>query len=336
MATARRRPTISDVARAASVSITTVSDAMSGKGRVDPATRQRVLDAAAAAGWKPRRSARALRSGRTGIVALCIPAERSSWANWMRHSDYFQHLSAACAAAAVDRGRMLLLAPRPADAAELDALDVDGLLVADPGRDDPVVQLCLEASVPVVTIDRQPGDTGPWWAGNDHAAGAGRALDHLHERGSRRIALLTSSAPWAWFDDTLRAYREWCAAAGADPIVADVDLDETIASSGAVFGALLDRDDTIDGVLVLPTHGAIGAVQAVQQRGRRVPDDVRVVAGVDSMAVATSGITALDLRPAALGEAAVGLLERRIRSSPTGPAASPELVESALQVRSSS
>lgn len=335
MANGRRRPTIADVARAASVSITTVSDAMSGKGRVDPTTRQRVLDAADAVGWQPRRSAQSLRSGRTGTIALCIPPARESWAHWMRNSDYFQQVTASCAAAAIDAGLLLLLTPRPTSRAELANLDVDGMVVVDPVRDDPVVALCHQTATPVVTIDRQPGGTDSSWVGNDHAEGTRAALAHLRDRGAHTVALFTSDAPWGWFDETRVAYELWCAAERITPIVRLVDLDLTISSAAEALRGLLEEGITPDGVLALPTSSAFGVLECAAAYGLSAPTDLRVIAGVDGAAMATAGVTALDLRPGELGQAAVALLHDRIAGAAHGALAGPTQIESILRVRAS-
>jgi DNA-binding LacI/PurR family transcriptional regulator len=335
MATGRRRPTINDVARAASVSVTTVSDAISGKGRVGPATRRRVLDAADAVGWQPRRAAQSLRSGRTGTIALCIPPSRDSWAHWMRNSDYFQQVTASCAAAAIDAELLLLLAPRPTSRAALANLDVDGLVLVDPLLDDPVTRLCNELGVPMVSIDRQPDSASSAWVGNDHAAGTTLALDHLASRGARSIALFTGAEPWGWFTDTRRAYDEWCANHGVAPVVRHIDLDLTIAAASSAFAGLAADGVAIDAVLALPTNSALGVLDAVAADGRRVPEAVRVIAGVDSVAVATAGVSALDLQPAVLAREAVTLLRERVAGR-TGTAASgPTVVETLLRQRSS-
>jgi DNA-binding LacI/PurR family transcriptional regulator len=332
------RPTIADVARAASVSITTVSDAMSGKGRVDPATRRRVRDAAAAVDWEPRRAAQALRSGRSGTIALCIPPDASSVPLWMRYSDYLQQLTASCAGAAIASGLRLLLAPRPETSAELARLDVDGLIVVDPSRDDALVELCTRANLPVVTVDRQPGDDGHWWVGNDHLAGAGIALDHLHARGARRVALLIGAEPWTWFDETRAAYERWCARTGCTPLIRSIDLDEVVESATAAVLELLDDTPRLDGVLALPMNSGIGVLIAATRAGVAVPDDLLVVAGVDSVALATArpSVTALDLQPDALASAAVSLLQQRIDGTGRDHVAGPVLVEVVLRERDSS
>ncbi|MEV1294657.1 LacI family DNA-binding transcriptional regulator [Pseudonocardia sp. NPDC049635] len=309
---ARRRPTITDVAAAAGVSVSTVSSAMNGTGRVDPATRDRVRAAAVELGWRPRRAAQALRSGRTGTVALCIPPERALWARWMRESDYLQQLTVACAASAIEAGLLMLLAPRPSGAEELARLDVDGMLLLDPFRDDPVSAACAAAGLALVTVDREPGRDDGWWAGNDHAAATRRALEHLGGRGARRIALFSGDEPWAWLDDARRTYDDWCAARGTGPLVRTLGMNRTVAEAADAARTL---PSDVDAVLALPTDAALGV--------RAAAPGLAVVSGVDSTAVAAAGITALDLRPTELGEAAVALLVRRLAGSGPGPVVVP-------------
>jgi DNA-binding LacI/PurR family transcriptional regulator len=98
MAKRRQFPTIRDVAEAAGVSVTTVSDVVNGKGRVDPITRERVKQAVVEVGWRPRRSARALRSGNSGVFALCFPRRDRGVGDWLLNADSDMALVAGCAA----------------------------------------------------------------------------------------------------------------------------------------------------------------------------------------------------------------------------------------------
>jgi len=70
-----KRPTIHDVASAAGVSVTTVSDALNGKGRVDPATRKRVAQVVQSLGYRANRHARGLRSRLSGALGLLLPVD---------------------------------------------------------------------------------------------------------------------------------------------------------------------------------------------------------------------------------------------------------------------
>ena len=71
--------TMHDVAQSAGVSIKTVSNVINDYPHIRPATKQRVLDAIAALGYRPNLSARSLRSGRTGMIALVIPELRNAY-----------------------------------------------------------------------------------------------------------------------------------------------------------------------------------------------------------------------------------------------------------------
>ena len=154
----RLRPTIKDVAAAAGVSVTTVSDVVNERGRVDPATRERVQRYVLELGYRPQRSARALRSGRTGILAMCLPVPEQGVSGWLLNAEFDMAVIAASAAAAVDTGHQLLLAPRPATTADLARLEVDGVLLADPAAGDPTVALlqgCLLYTSPSPRDKRQ-------------------------------------------------------------------------------------------------------------------------------------------------------------------------------------
>jgi len=331
----RQSPTIRDVARVAGVSVTTVSDVVNDKGRVDPQTRERVRQAVTEVGWRPRRSARALRSGQSRVFALCFPRHDRGVGDWLLNADYDMQLVVGCAAAAVDSGRQLLLAPRPRDIADLTDLDVDGVILADPQEGDPAVTVLNRAGIPVVTIERDLRRTDGWWVEGDSAASTRRVLDHFVEQGARTIAMLTSDAPWAWFEDTSAAYLEWCEERGMRPLLRLIDVDNSRRSAADATRALLSSRQAPDAIFVIPRHAPLGVLDAAAELGRSVPGDLLVAAGMDSQTLAVSSppVTAVDLRPLETARAAVRLLERRVDGEEQ---AGPVVVETGLVVRASS
>src|ERR1044072_1167505 len=104
------RPTIRDVAAAVGMSPTTVSHALNGKGRVDPDTRERIAETARELGYRPNPTARRLRSGRSGAIALLLPfVEPDIVRDEMLALDYYMHLAGAAARPALARGDPMLL-----------------------------------------------------------------------------------------------------------------------------------------------------------------------------------------------------------------------------------
>ena len=93
------RPTIHDVAKAAGVSITTVSHSLNGKGRVDPATRAQVMQVVRQLGYRANRNAKGLRSGRYDTLALMLPVRADVQADEALSLDFYMSLAAAAAAA---------------------------------------------------------------------------------------------------------------------------------------------------------------------------------------------------------------------------------------------
>src|SRR3954453_21147328 len=98
------RITIRDVAAAVGLSPTTVSHALPGKGRGDPAPRERGAETAQQLGYRPARTARRLRSGRSGAIALLLPfVEPDIARDEMLALDYYMHPGGSAAGAALGR-----------------------------------------------------------------------------------------------------------------------------------------------------------------------------------------------------------------------------------------
>ncbi|HYJ70166.1 MAG TPA: LacI family DNA-binding transcriptional regulator [Nocardioidaceae bacterium] len=330
----RRAPTIRDVASFAGVSVTTVSDVVNGKGRVDPDTRKRVIAAVDEVGWRPRRSARALRSGQSGVFALCLPQRDHSVGDWLLNADYDMALVAACAAAAVDSDRQLLLAPRPKDVTDLVRLDVDGVIIADPQEGDLALTVLNGAGIPVVTIERDLRRTDGWWVETDTVGSTYMVLDHLAAQGAERIALIGSDAPWAWFSETIEAYTTWCEEREWRPQIRLIDVNKPTTSAAAAVRRLLRLRRPPDAIFAQPQGAPLSVLAAATAAGRRVPDDLMLVAGIDgqTLQLAHPPITALDLRPVEIARAAIDLLARRVAGADT---AGPEVVEAKLVTRQS-
>src|SRR5438046_10212833 len=92
------RPTIRDVAKAAGVSVTTVSHALNGKGRVDPNTRARVAQVVRRLGYRANRHARGLRIGRSGSLGLLLPVSGDARSDETLRLDFDMRLAGAAAA----------------------------------------------------------------------------------------------------------------------------------------------------------------------------------------------------------------------------------------------
>jgi DNA-binding LacI/PurR family transcriptional regulator len=192
--------------------------------------------------------------------------------------------------------------------------------------------------VPVVSLGRQPGAEAEIPYIDLHSYSTGQLLlDHLYERGSRRIALMIGSGRRHSYIDVAAAYSDFAAGHGLEPIVIRVDEQEGEAGGYRAALALLEAHPDVDGICALVDAFAVGVVRAVQETGRKVPEDVKVVTRYNGLRAQTCepALTAVNLNLGMAADLAVNLLLEHRRGDTTrhvvsGP--SPELVERASSV----
>ncbi|MFN3949697.1 LacI family DNA-binding transcriptional regulator [Microbacterium sp.] len=285
--------TLHDVARLASVSIKTVSNVINDRPNIRATTRERVEKAIAELGYTPNLTARNLRSGRTGAIALAVPDLALS---------YFAELAAIVIAEAERRGVVVLVEQTGGDRErEIDLLRsprlklTDGLIFSPLGMGQDDVGR-LSVSYPMVLLGERIFD-GP----TDHVTmqnveAARDATAYLLANGRRRIALVGAHDGEIIGSAGLRmrGYREALSAAGIpydDDIVGYTTMWHR-ANGADSMRELLRRGVEFDAVLGLNDTLALGAMRALQESGRRVPDDVWVV-GFDDLDEAQYSIPSL-------------------------------------------
>ncbi|MBW5421447.1 LacI family DNA-binding transcriptional regulator [Streptomyces sp. BG9H] len=321
-------PRLTDIARAAEVSTATVSHALNGTGRIGEATRRRVRETATRLGY----GAPGPRSGRTlGVAVTTFPG---AW-NYTEVA-YFSRVVTAATSAAHARG--YALTTFPADRAADDSwhgLSVDGMLIVDSPRGDPMVRALRARGIPLV-FDGAPGDPRPGdrWVDNDHGATTHEVLDHLTASGARRIALQSGNGDEHYARAVTAAYTGWCARHGTAPRIVPFEVAD---GQGHAFDALLRGPDRADAVYAAYDPGGRQLLAAAARHGLRVPADLRVVCASEDpgYAVTVPPVTTVTLDPERTARAAVRLLVDQIEGTCRTPPG-PVVVPSALLGRASS
>lgn len=329
------RPTIRDVAKAAGVSVTTVSHALNDKGRVDPATRALVTRVVHQLGYRANRHAQGLRSGRSGALALLLPIRTDARADEALSLDFYLRLASAAAGAAFSQEQALMLLPPTIVQTGLHGLGLDGGIVVDPSPRDPRVSLLAGQGLPVVTIERDLGRPDDlWFVASEAAVNARQVLDHLAARGSRRIALLVPRTDWGWATQTLSAYDSWVREHRVPRLITPVAMEPGEESAFLAARQLLDRPRPPDAIFVVAARFVRGVLRAAEAAGRRVPGQLLIAAGVDSLQAREGHppVTALDLHPERQAEAAVEMLLARLNDDRVE---APRYIPATLRLRTS-
>ncbi|MFF2197597.1 LacI family DNA-binding transcriptional regulator, partial [Streptomyces sp. NPDC058157] len=311
----RRKPTIADVARAASVSPTTVSHALNGLGKVDPRTRERIKRTAAELGYRPNLRAQRLRNGEAKAIALASSMPFAVAAGPSRLGFYME-IAAAAAERAMVHGYALVLVPPVQSGSPLHSLDIDGAVVVEPGEDDPAVAGLRERGLPYVALGREVARPDAPYVDLCGGAVTGLLLEHLREQGARRPALLIGAGSRHSSVDARAAYERAAAADGGWPPVVVTAPEEGGEQAGyEACAALLAGHPETDAVCALVDVFAVGAVRAVRDSGRRVPEDVLVATRYDGPRARTCEppLTAVDLHLDRAAADAVELLLSRLR-----------------------
>ncbi|WP_406277867.1 LacI family DNA-binding transcriptional regulator [Embleya sp. NBC_00896] len=270
----RKRIGIRDVAEATGLSITTVSHALSGKGQIAPQTRARVREAADRLDYRPSPVARGLVSGRTGILGLAVShLGAAPWEGTYR--PYYAAFSAGATMAAIERDYALVVVPGDPASGLWARVPMDGLIIIDPVRDDPLLVDCTRRGLPFVTDGRpiDPGYEDVATIDSDLEGGMPAILDHLWDSGARDIALLSGSEVDAYTQDCEALYRAWCERRGRRPRVEAPAPGEQPARAAHRLLAGPDRPDAVHGLN--ETYGQALLV-AARRLGLAIPDDLRV------------------------------------------------------------
>ncbi len=304
----KNRMGIRDVAAAAGVSITTVSDALNGKGRIPEATREHVRLTADRLGYRPSVAARTLRTGRSGLLGLTTGLFTADGASG-QEVDSFLESARAALAAAHHRGYSLVILPTTPQGALWRSVAVDGIVLFGGHPAEAVAAELHHQDIPIVAADGARPGSAPvhGWVTHDEAAATERILSHFAERGARHVGLLRAAGPCAASDDDLTAYRSWCAHRGQAPLVEEF-TDPADAPRAA--DRILARSERPDAVLGTHHTCARALLAAAQRRRLIIPCELMVACLSENPALATTEppVTTVGLHPRASAEAAVDIL----------------------------
>jgi DNA-binding LacI/PurR family transcriptional regulator len=289
----RRRPTIEDVAAEAGVSRGTVSRVLNGGVNVSPAALSAVHKAIRKTRYVVNHHARSLVTQRAQSVAFILsePQER------LFEDPNFGSLLRGCTKALAEHDMPLLLSVAGTDPDRKRILrfvaagHVDGALLVSAHSGSPVIDELLELGVPVVACGQPIGHESELaYVAADDRDGARQMARYLRSLGRSRIATITGPLDTPGGSQRLAGYRDALGEAAVPELIAAGDYTEH--SGTTAMELLLSRVPDLDAVFVASDLMARGAMRALAQAGRRVPEDV-AVGGFDDSPVAVTTTPAL-------------------------------------------
>jgi DNA-binding LacI/PurR family transcriptional regulator len=311
------------VARAAKVSIGTVSSVINDGSAVAPETRRRVLGLIAELGYEPNNAARTLKRGRISSIGIIVPDLQNP---------YFASVAEGIERAAAKNDVLMVLCLTSAESEReeyfvklLRNRRLDGVIyLSGTGLPSAALLKLSERGNMVFVDERLPGIDVPFVSA-DNRVGARVLARHVIAAGHRRLAII-GGPPRLWTSEQrLAGYREAIAAAGLDPDAVPVSEGDYSERSGHAAAARLlaqPPSDRPTAVICANDLMAMGALRACREIGLAVPKDISIV-GFDD--IPATGLLDPPLTTVAqpgreMGAAAADLLLHRIGARPDPPA----------------
>ncbi len=326
--------TIREVARAAGVSMATVSRVLNGSGPVHEETAQRVWEATKALRYMPNQAARSLITRQTSAVGVVLPD---------LYGEFFSEVIRGIDQGA-QRAHYHVLVSGSHDAweeiaAALRAMyrRVDGVIIMSPDIEAEALRSTLPPGLPAVLLNCVVQGRGIPAINIDNRGGAGAMVRHLVSLGRRRVAFIRGPARNHDAAERLEGYRVALAEAGLAVPVPELAGDFTEAGGFAAAQALLaDAADKVDALFAGNDSMAVGALSALRRAGVRVPDDV-AVGGFDNIrigAYVSPPLTSVQVPMVDLGRRALEVLLGEVQSR-GGQEALQEVLPTQLVIRRS-
>ena len=309
------RATISDVAKKAGVSISTVSRVLNDTVPVEAETAERVREAVSALNYTPHSAARTLASHRTNTIGLLLLDIGGDF-----YTPMLRGIEAVSNQAGFD---LLIHSTSTASSGKvsrraLGEHNTDGLLVFTEALDNAELTRLYEIGFPVVLLHQSPPkNLGIPVITIENQSGAQKIVDHLIEvHGCRKVLFLQGPVDNEDSEQREKGYRQslrkhhlpfdpsLVARGGFEPNQAHAAMAQLIAN-GLEFDGIFTGDD----------DNAVGVIQALQESGRKIPEEVAVVSFDDSLfaRILTPPLTTVRAPIEQVGREAVRQLIRLIR-----------------------
>jgi LacI family transcriptional regulator len=301
--------TLRMVAEKAGVSVNTASRAINNKPDINQETKKRIFKVAQELGYVRNNTAVALRTKKTGTVGVVIEDNRNP---------FYAEVLNGMEVAAREKNYHIIFANTQRDyKKEEEAINlllakrVDGLLIAPvQDRDDDIKNL-IEVNIPFVVVGRDFKNISLDAVYNDEVKGGFLATEYLIKKGHKRIALIDGFLYKSPAKGRLEGYKKALKKYG-------ISIDDALVSVGDIdvkdgyerTRQMLEKDLDFTAIFAYNDMMAFGAMQAIREKGLRIPEDIGLV-GYDDIpfcSLMDPALTTIRLKKQELGIESVKLL----------------------------
>ena len=313
-----KRVSLKDVAQKAGVAPSTVSLVLNGKAkqrRISEALAAKIISVAKAAGYQPHPIAVNLRTGQSKILGLLVESISGS---------FFASLARTIEMEAESYGYKVMYCStenNPLKGKELIQMmykhQVDGYLITPaPGMEEDIAQL-LQLRQPLVLMDSYFEGLDTPYVLVDNYKGIRTCMQHLLQKGYRKVGLITADLELVQLQQRNRAYRDACTEAkipAASQYILKIAYDMPQKAIIKEIGAFLSRYRDMEAVVFATNYLGVAGMESISNLGLRIPDDLAVVCfdDHDVFRLYPPGISALQQPIEHIAKTAIALLMKQL------------------------
>ena len=306
--------TLKDVAKLANVDISTVSRALNNKGYVHEETKKRIIEAVEELSYHPNILAKGLRQGKKHTIAFVVPR--------IAITIYSDMIAPFSEAARKMNYECLICVSDDDVQQEKEILErlrggtVDGIVISSTGKNNKLIREIKNEGVCILqAVRKQDGSLSSIIS--DYYTTGYEAVRFLHMKGCRNIGLIIGNLSLHPYKERYAGYMKAVRELGLEPIVVMDESNPNKVHYGMnCADKLIDQYPALDGLLASVDAQGIGAIRELTQRGKRIPEDIRVMSltGIRLGGFLETAMTAIEVPAGEIGETAAEIIIKDIES----------------------
>ena len=306
--------TLKDVAKLANVDISTVSRALNNKGYVHEETKKKIIEAVEELSYHPNILAKGLRQGKKHTIAFVVPR--------IAITIYSDMIAPFSEAARKMNYECLICVSDDDVQQEKEILErlrggtVDGIVISSTGKNNKLIREIKNEGVCILQAVRKQDESLSSIISDYYTTGY-EAVKFLYSKDCRNIGLIIGNLSLHPYKERYAGYMKAVRELGLEPIVVMDESNPNKVHYGMnCADKLIDQYPALDGLLASVDAQGIGAIRELTQRGKRIPEDIRVMSltGIRLGGFLETAMTAIEVPAGEIGETAAEIIIKDIES----------------------
>ncbi|NRR92111.1 LacI family DNA-binding transcriptional regulator [Winogradskyella undariae] len=335
----KKRTTIKDIANVLNISPAAVSKALHDDSRISVKTKAAVKRVAKELNYQPNHLASALRKGKSNLVGVVVPKTNSNF-----FSSVVEQMEAV-----LNKAGYNIIITQSNESFEKECKNIDTLLytqvdgiiasMANETVDLSYYEKIKANGIPLILFDRGENDLNVDYVGIDDYNSSHVIVEHLISKGCKRIAHIGGYRRTRIFNNRIKGYVDAISKNNLpidDSLIIESSL--SLEDGRREMEHLLQLEDKPDAVYVASDYAALGALQVLNEKEIKVPEEIRLIGFGNEpfTSLVTPSISSIDQHSRDIGRIAAETFLKRVKEPKVKQSLNKIILDAELIIRDSS